>query len=116
MNEQKIKYSSCKQEQKYLQDQLELQTKRHHVELESMKMTLTKLNNEHIFSLKKNLQGTSKEKVSLQVKLKEIEDTLYEKEEKMTLLLKENENLLDELDRKNEELSERSFSLKSRNM
>ena len=62
-----------------------------------MKTTLIKLKN--------NLEGTCKEKVSLQVRLKAMEDTLCEKEEKMNKLINENKDLLEELKKKNEESS-----------
>ena len=105
LNNQKERHSNCSQEKKLLQEQLELQTKRHQVELETMKTTLIKLKDEHVFSLKNNLEGTCKEKVSLQVRLKAMEDTLCEKEEKMNKLIIENKKLLEELKKKNEESS-----------
>ena len=74
------------------------------MELETMKTTLIKLKDEHVFSLKNNLEGTCKEKVSLQVRLKAMEDTLCEKEEKMNKLINENKDG-EELKKKNEESS-----------
>jgi len=81
-------------------------SKRFEIELETLRVTLTNLKDEHVNSLKKDIEGTSKEKIILQVKVKEIEEILKAKEKKINLLLKTNGELLEDVKRKNEALNE----------
>ena len=106
MNENRKEQTHSQQYNGILKEQMEMQKKRHESEVANLKSSLANLKGEHVFSLKNDLENTTKDKISMHVKLKEVQDQLQSKEKKVNTLKNEMKDIQSVLHSRNNKMNQ----------
>ncbi len=91
-------------ENKNLQEQLDIQKQRYELEIDSMRTSMSSVKGEHVKSLKDDFERVCNDKVQLQMKLSEIEQKSLKQGEQIEELMARNKELVKKMKNNEDDL------------